>query len=393
MTDTNNFYCSQKFWWALLHFEKLEISSCCSARPQKININWLKENPGKIFNTPELIDERKLMLSGQPVPSCAENCWVPEKKGLISRRIKMASHHPTHLTTESNVEFLNLNIGNTCNLSCVYCCKQYSSAWANDLKHNGKYQLYGFEDRYSLDKKDQVLLELSQKDHKNSKNTQQLIKEIKSLNFDVLKKILISGGEPFLFLYLIDLLNVLPSHIPTEIITGLGVGEKRFIRLLTAIKSFPNVSLTISAESTGKNYEFVRTGNTWDRFQKNLTEIKNSGIGYRFNSVMNNLALLDIENFSFYKIEKLTYSICNEPSFLHPCVLDSTSKARILGYLATADHLPTEMVSNIVQSIKPSPTDLDRQNLKIYLLEFSKRRGLSLDIFPESFISWVNDVV
>jgi organic radical activating enzyme len=391
--NSNSFYCSQKFWWLSLDFEKLETSSCCSAMPQKINIEWIKKNPGKIFNTPEAIKERELMLTGIPLRGCASNCWYPESQGLPSRRTQMKSDVMTHCDLESDVEVLNLNIGKSCNLSCVYCCKQYSSAWSNDLFKNGPYQLTGFNDRYSMNITDKALIKLSQKDHNKSLNNKLLVEEVNRIKTENLKKIVMSGGEPFLFLYVSDLLKSLPKTVPIEIFTGLGVEEKKFIKILHVIRDFKNITLVISAESTGKNYEFVRAGNSWEGFQSYLDKIADFGINYRFNSVINNLSLLDIANFSFYKTEKITYNICNDPSFLHPCVLDSTSKDKILKYLETAEYLPTEMVSNIVQSIQTSPTDLDRQNLKIYLLEFSKRRGLSLDIFPESFLSWVNDVV
>jgi hypothetical protein len=45
----------------------------------------------------------------------------------------------------------------------------------------------------------------------------------------------------------------------------------------------------------------------------------------------------------------------------------------------------------LLKSLEPTPTDLEKLNLKEFLLEFTKRRpDLTLKIFPASFLKWAD---
>ena len=128
-----NFYCNQKFWWLSVDLEKFQTFSCCAATPQRVNLSWVKENPGQIFNTPLLQQERTMMLDNQPVSSCSSSCWVPESQGMPSRRLTTNGQLSTHSSVVSSPETLNIVVGTDCNMTCVYCCKFYSTAWSRDI--------------------------------------------------------------------------------------------------------------------------------------------------------------------------------------------------------------------------------------------------------------------
>ena len=130
---STNYYCSQKFWWLTVNLDKLETQSCCAAYPHKINLEKLKTNPGELFNSNELLTDRQMMLDNVPVPSCQQACWDPEKQGITSRRLLFNSNVKTHVDKVSSPEFLAINIGSDCNMTCVYCTKQYSTAWYRDI--------------------------------------------------------------------------------------------------------------------------------------------------------------------------------------------------------------------------------------------------------------------
>ena len=73
----DNFYCSQKFTSLSIDLEKRLLYSCCSAVPEKIDLDWLQQNPGMLFNSPNLQQERQAMLDNMPVPGCQQSCWTP----------------------------------------------------------------------------------------------------------------------------------------------------------------------------------------------------------------------------------------------------------------------------------------------------------------------------
>jgi organic radical activating enzyme len=368
----------------------LQTLSCCAATPNKINFKWLKQNPGKLFNTPELQQDRHQMLEGHPVAGCFSTCWNAENNNLSSRRLEMNSELVTHTEIDAFPETLHIIVGSHCNMTCVYCCKQYSSAWKQEILSNGEYLLQGHGDRYEINNMDRILLNLSQKDIAKSADNNQLIDEIVSIaQHKHSPQISITGGEPFLYLDLEKLISKFSNDIKINVWSGLGVNTTRFAKIIDTLSKYSNVSITISAENIQDYYEFNRYGNSWKQFETNLDIIKQSGISYTFNTTVGNLTIFGLPAFFDYIDNcKITYSPCTDPDFLAINVLDPTSKKIIL---ETLNRIPAKLQTLISSSIEPDATQIQKLNLKNYLTTFAGRRGLSLDIFPNSFKQWIYD--
>jgi len=341
-----------------------------------MDIKWLKQNPEKIFNTPILIQEREHMLNGDRVSSCESTCWAAEDQSAISRRVSMNGQDRTHSATLSVPEVLNIVLSTTCNMTCVYCCKQYSSAWYKDIQTNGTYL---DDPRYIINNEDRVIEALGQKQLKNSQVVGVMSNAIEQL--DNLRLISITGGEPFLYNGLVDLTNKFSD--PIEIYTGLGVNPARFSTILDKLKN--NVSLVISGESTGELYEFVRYGNSYQNFLINLEAIKAHGISYRFSITMSNLTMFGYQQFEDQHGQSNNIvQFCNDPDYLAVGVMDNESieNLKLPIYLWNDSLIKTALSSGY--SLK------QKLNFVTYLKEFTNRRNLSLDIFPKSFIDWIN---
>lgn len=382
----NDFYCSQKFTQLSVDLEKNQMCSCCSADMSKIPIEWVKSNPGKLFNTISLQEERTQMLNNLPVESCERNCWTPERKGLTSRRLKMNSNIVTHTSVNSDLEQITVHLGSDCNLTCVYCCKQYSSAWKKDIVSNGTYNVLSDDDRFAINAHDILAAKISQKDIRQSSIRQTLLNEIVSLtetnNF---KSIEISGGEPFLNLNLMDLVNRINRNVPVIITTGLGVDEKRFETIASQLANRGNVSLSISAETTGALYEVIRYGNTWERFEKNLNTLQQVKVPYKFGMTLSNLTIFGVADFIHYiGSTPFTFTLCQVPSFMALNVLDDVSKDYISTLL-----LPSTISAAISKSLGKTCTESQRRDLSVYVNEYCRRRNLELNVFPESFRKWI----
>lgn len=384
------FYCSQKFWWLSVDVSKRQTFSCCTAAPDKIDISWLKKNTGQLFNTPHLHNERAMMLSNQPVESCKKACWEPEQQHLISRRLSMNSEVVTDTNIQSTPQVLNIIVGNDCNMSCVYCCKQYSSSWIQDLVKNGPYAgVEGHGDRYEINNTDRILLKIGQKQMASTADTKLLLDEISAvIQASNLTKVLITGGEPFLHLGMAELVNSIPKSVKVIINSGLGVNTTRFANELDKLP-LDQIEIGISAENTKELYEFSRYGNTWKQFNNNILILKNKGIPFQFSAVVSNLTVHGLPDFIEYATDvPIMYLLCNDPSFLSVNVLDPASKSKIL---ETVDKLPTDLAQLIISSINDVNTEQQRQNLKNYITEFTKRRDISLNIFPKSFTEWITE--
>lgn len=375
-------------------YQNLKV--CCSSSPEPIDIQWLKSNPGKLFNTPNLIRERQDMLANRRVSSC-EGCWQSEEQNVLSRRQINNAHKKTHTDTESKVERLELSLGIDCNLSCSYCCKQNSSTWLQDIKNNGTYNVdLGGEDKYIINTKDKIILNLSQKEIKNASTSQLIINETVKLIPEA-DEIIISGGEPFLNYYLEEVLKHCSPDQDVGIVTGLGVNEKRLESQLQKISAFgfKNLRFLVSAENIKELYEFNRYGNSWSRFQNNLNLIRKYNFGFIMSMTLSNLTLFGIGDFFSFWQDKLgnfdfRYNNCISPDFLSIHILDIESKDYIRNRIKNLDK---KLQSNIITQLDVEPTDLQIQNLRNFLPDFAGRRNLDLSVFPSSFVKWINNVV
>ena len=383
MSDrSTDFYCNQKFWWLTIDLERSQTYSCCSATPHPLDLTWIKKNPGGIFNTPTLQQERKMMLANQPVASCDSSCWIPESQGMPSRRSIANGHIQTHSNIVSSPESLNIVVGTDCNMTCVYCCKFYSTAWKKDIA-KGTYPVSRSDDRFVLNKTDRILQLISQKEIASSSKQQLILEEIKKLcQTSSIKEILITGGEPFLYIELSQLIEHLGNEIPIKVYTGLGVDENRFLKEIKKIAK-KNITVVVSAENIEHNYEFTRYGNTWKRFITNIQHLKEQGINYEFNATVSNLTLPGLKNFiEWTNGIPINFQPCTDPDFLSIGVLDLDTKEIIRSSL---DRMP----DFIAQALEVVPTEKQVYNLKSYIKEFANRRSLSLEIFPPTLASWL----
>jgi wyosine [tRNA(Phe)-imidazoG37] synthetase (radical SAM superfamily) len=384
LDQSNNFYCSQKFTWLSVDLEKKLLQSCCAAVPEKIDVTWLKQNPGQIFNTPLLLTERQQMLKNEPVSSCYQACWKSEAENLPSRRLLMGSAERTHTEIIVNgPETLNINLGRTCNLTCSYCCKHFSSAWLRDVDEHGPYL---DNPRFILTPQEKLLSRLSQAEIQDSDGYQLITSEINK--FKNIKEITISGGEPFLYNKLPELINGMTDVDKVYLTTGLGVNNKRFQKIVKKITNKANLLVTASAENCDKFYEFNRYGNSWATFTDNLNCLTDNGFQTGFTLVISNLTVFGLVEFlTRFKDSHKFYIYCNDPGFLKVNVLDPDTKKMIVDLIGNSDiSIKQELISAIDQPC----TEQQRQDLSVYLKEFTLRRNLELDIFPKTMLQWLN---
>ena len=370
-------YCSQKFWWLSVEPERRSILSCCSTTTQKIDLKWLEQNPGQLFNTPELQRERQEMLNDVAVASCEDTCWRAERQGLASRRTVMKSDVKTHTNINAEPEHLHVNFGSDCNLTCVYCTKQYSTAWLRDIEKNGPYV---DEERHKINFNDKILLKLGQNKILNSSSYQFILDE--ASKYKNIKSMEVTGGEPFLNNQLVDLLD--RFNVPKIITTGLGVSQARLTKILDQL-DHNKVRFVISAENCGSAYEFIRYGNSYDNFLKNL-EIIGQRFEYSFLSVVSNLTIHGFAEFErTFRDRVIQVNFCTDPNYLATNVLDNVSR----------DILQSTNFNNsnneIQQTLAIPYTSEQKTNLQTFLKRFVElRKDLALDIFPQSFTTWLN---
>lgn len=386
-----SYYCSMKFRHLKIDLKSGTTYNCHAAMPHAVDFGWLEKNKGNLFNTPTSVTERNMMLLNQRNTSCEQNCWKAEDVESISPRLRQGGTTKTHTNTITQPEILDITIGNDCNLTCSYCCKEYSSAWGRDLQSNGEYGLNS--ERYQLTNKDKLLMKFSQSEFKQSSRYQSLLNEIR-LAAPTLKELIITGGEPFLDNRLIDTLVDLPlsSECKIEVFTGLGVGITRFKKILSKLKLLPNLHLSVSAECTDKFYEFNRYGNSWLDFQDKLKLIRDHGIRYEFHSTLSNLTIFGFAEFAKkFKDDEIVITFAYQPDMMAPYIIDTTSKQDIIKQLQC---FPDPIKNTVIQSLAADATESQRKGIKQFLIEFVRRRpDLDITIYPKHFLNWIDYVV
>jgi MoaA/NifB/PqqE/SkfB family radical SAM enzyme len=388
MSEDRDYYCSYKFKYLKIDLVSNKTLNCHAAKSHAIDFSWLDKNPGQLFNIQVNVSERQLMLDNQRNYSCEENCWPLEDKGAVSPRLWQQGNNKTHFEIRTQPEILEIKLNDDCNLSCSYCCKDFSSAWRRDLVDHGNYKINTGDARYQLTDYDKIMMNVSQKEVKKTAKFQTLMSEIKNFSSG-LKEIVVTGGEPLLDNQLFDVLDaVTNSSAVINIYTGLGVELQRFQRMLDKIKKSPTALLSISAECTNKFYEFNRYGNSWDNFITRIEMIKSSGIDFRFSTTITNLTVFDLPMFiQLFVDQRIGLVFANHPHMMAPYVLDPDSKQQIMQNIKS---LPEHYQTQIAQSIQADPSELQRQQMSEFLKEYVTRRNLDTSIYPKTFLEWLD---
>jgi organic radical activating enzyme len=367
-----------KFKYLKIDLESKTTYTCHAAEPHTVDFVWLSENRGELFNNPINVGERQQMLSNQRNSSCERNCWAAEDRGAVSPRMFQDGIEQTHTKVVTAPETIDLTIGADCNLTCTYCCKEFSSAWRRDIADNGQYHL---GERFALSSKDKLLLAIKQPVLKQTHHYQLLLDEIKYAA-PGLRKLTVTGGEPFLDNGLIDTIKSLPlGDAVIDIYTGLGVSVSRFSRIVEELQGLP-VVVIVSAETIGKMLEFNRYGIRWDEFQQMIELLRQKNIKFRFQSTISNLTIHGHSEFlKYFGDDEIVTSLAYQPVMMSPWVLDPDSK----------EVISKQAVPRLIKdSIVSEPTEEQRADIRNFLIEFTRRRtDLSLSIFPESFLKWL----
>ena len=400
MSD-RDYYCAMKFRMMKIDMERKLTYHCDPAAPQNIDFEWLELNSGQLFNNPQVVNERQMMLENTRNSSCEQNCFKAEDVGAISPRILRQGYIKTHSDIIAEPEIIDLTLGSDCNLTCSYCLKEYSSAWRRDLLTNGNYDTVKIDDdRFTINVKDLVINRNSQPVRVNTNHFQLLLNETQILSKS-LKTLVITGGEPLLNNSLFDILDKVSDVPDIKIFTGLGVDHKRFSKIVEKLKKYSNIRLSVSAESAEKIYEFNRYGAKWDDFVTKTNILEKSDIKFGFHSTLSNLTIIRLPKFyEIFKNKISSYDLVYNPDFMAVYVLDDHTKQRIIDNLNTLDSSLSDWQHKslskkfIIQSMQAEPTQKQRDNIREFLKEFTRRRpDLDVTIYPKEFLDWMDYVV
>jgi hypothetical protein len=248
--------CSKSWTDVNIDFKNRLLRHCCKAEPYDF-----PDNPDIDFfdNSPQIQERRQHTAIGIQHPDC-NSCWRDINSGNAAYKDWMnrwdANEFNTKDLRKSHVNYIEIELDNTCDLSCLYCSSLCSSKIAQE---EGVINVDNTRS-HDIEQFRLWILKVA------SENTQTTI-----INF--------LGGEPTaskLFYELLDAIHEISKQYPNfkpqlEICTNSNSKKHLMDKLIASINSSSiNWVISISNESYGADAELIRYGLDWDRFVDNL---------------------------------------------------------------------------------------------------------------------------
>jgi|TARA_R100001079_G_C4444076_1_gene150338 organic radical activating enzyme len=231
-----------------------EFRPCCLAEETIPDYNISRgDTINNAFNSAYMENLRQQFLDGKQPKTCSK-CWSLESAGGTSKR--MISNKKFGVdTSQKRLKFLDLKLGNICNLKCRICGAWSSSKWAQEEIELGNPTARDW---------------LAQGRWPRQKN--KVWNEIISL-LPYVEYFEFTGGEPFLIKEHFDIL---------EKSVELGTSKKQQIHYNTNGTTFPThaveniwphfkeVEIAFSVDDIGERFEYQRFPAVWQKVNENI---------------------------------------------------------------------------------------------------------------------------
>lgn len=440
-TNPLNTICDLAWNYPIFHMERGEFRNCCRTPPMKITDEMIDEQGIDAFQHNETMLKTRLdLIKGKRNQLC-RSCWVLEDAGMSSPRhgpekffqyLKankfvdtQAPYSEEALKIELNKinsldhpvlradrpYMLEVSLGNTCDMKCMYCSHHYSTQWASErIKYKEITQ--------------------EQYDREFPKSSEKFKEEYWKW-FDTAKLYLgrlgAIGGEPLIMpefytfmdrtIAAVEPINHLrKKKISMWVVTNLNTPQNyldKFLEYMPKLTTCFDVEILVSMEAVGKRAEYIRNGLNWDRFVSNLDKLLSSKFEFEFGfiSSINALSIASTKEFIMFA-ENLYYdygrpvslkqAVVNYPSHQSPLMLTNDFSSYLdeaVEYMKSRNGIMppvsdyygrwdtyTTFLQNLAISIRGNTDERlqDKRKFSSWFDLYDKRRKLNFkETFPE----------
>jgi MoaA/NifB/PqqE/SkfB family radical SAM enzyme len=267
--------------FCVLPWISLETSPIGTVRPCCLAEDELRDNAGDKFdlntasfsaiqNCQDMRNLRRQFLDGKQPETCRK-CWREERSGRTSKRMHTLDRLK-HMLPEQDwtidakpLMFLDLKLGNICNLKCRICGSWSSSQFATEELAN-----LGPDE----DKKTSFHYTMLRQGAWPRENPV-FWEEIESV-VDQLQYIEFTGGEPFMIQEHFDLLQRLVDRgIAKNIEIHYNTNGTQYPEHAERIWShFKTVEIAFSIDDVGARFEYQRTNAVWSEVNANIDRFR-----------------------------------------------------------------------------------------------------------------------
>lgn len=297
--------------WTSLNIDQAgEVSPCfhCVDMIGNVKKNTIQE----VITGPVVTGMKQAMARGEWAPGCSWCKRLEETTGVSGRTVRGTSAETlAQIDTDPDffkLEHLVVNWSNLCNLACVYCNPETSTAWQS-IK---KIPINHIKNEHA------DLIELARTQGHN----------IQGLS--------LGGGEPLLQKGLEQFLDYIDaSKVSVMVTTNLSMDLERN-PIYQRLKTWPNVSWMISFDNADQHkFEYVRHGASWSQFVSNIQVMKKDSQKVQAHPAYSIYCALDLmEYYDFCAEQQLDIFWCE---LTNPWDLDIRRQSTALRQLAIAE--------------------------------------------------------
>jgi MoaA/NifB/PqqE/SkfB family radical SAM enzyme len=365
-----------------------DIQLCCvSQEKSQHNIN--ESNVANWWNSSYLKEVRQKMLDGQEIDACRE-CYDVEKKNLISHRQKFNKEYKIVQTKHADkiIDYLGytdllapiymeVQLTNLCNLKCIMCREQDSSAFLTE------------------NKKLNIAVHNQQEFEWNTHAIEQIRDLFNQPNINFIN---LRGGEPFMVpqikeILLSSIANGTAKNIKLHISTNCTKFDESWVEVLS---NFKEIRMMCSIDATDRLLEYIRFGSNWQLIQDNISLMRKiTNVNIIVNAVLQNTNLLGIDKLiNWCQDEKLflQFESIMHPMYLKtdvlPNELHKLAKERLL--TAQQNLKDSKLILNLPSIIESM--ECESQYLKKPWQEFIKNIAMRESIRGNSLVAVVPEL-
>ena len=388
--------------FCVLPWVSLEASPIGTVRPCCLADDEIVDDSGEKFNlksasfsaiqhSKHMQDLRQEFLDGVQPQTCRK-CWREERSGRTSKRmhtldrLKHILSGPQEWTTQARpLLFLDLKLGNICNLKCRICGSWSSSTFAAE-------ELQWL--RHGEEKKESPHYQMLRQGAWPKENLKfwteidQILDQIRYIEF--------TGGEPFMIQEHFDMLQgMVDRGIAHQVEIHYNTNGTHWPAEAEHIwKHFKTVEIAVSIDDIGERFEYQRTNAAWSEVCANVVNFRQ--LRQRYCNIRLQ-ACITVNVFNVYYLEHVAnwalrqgfdfiyWNMMHDAYYFSIATLPAQAKIAVTERLMSA-RVPEKIQKEFQQIVAfmNNGASLDGKLLRIRLSDFDYKRNQNLaEVEPE----------
>ena len=331
-----------------------------------LNRNSIEE----IMNSDYYQTVRMQMLSGV-YPAACRRCYNQEDSGIHSKRMeenanyKLTEDEARAITSpigkiDVDLRFVELRLGNVCNLKCRSCNPASSTKWKTEYRELQNKMPFVTKYDYEMD------TSWTESD----KFWEDLL--VHSKNVEV---IYINGGEPTLvekhWGYLQRLID---AGLNEKVVLWYNINMTNLpTKLLGIWRKFKEVRISASIDDLYSRNDFIRTGSKWADVERNLNVLlENPWLKTSICQTVSSMNVWFLDEFYEYMTMErglhVHHNFLHDPSFMSAANLPDHQKIELMSKLESSNRMEAWRLAAIRHYLSPKADLVKYQQYKDYMV-------------------------